>query len=655
MFNTFITQIAKRYVLAIILLLTAGLYVVSIQGGFIWDDVSYIINNHLITAPGGLSKIWFSKESPDYWPFSYTVIWLEWRLWEHTPFAFHIVNIVLHLICTTLVYKILLRLNLKWAWLAALIFAIHPVNVETVSWIFQIKTLLACLFGFLATLYFIKSQETKQRTNYLVALCSFVIGLLSKSTIVTLPAFLLILDCIALPSKFRVIRRILPFLTISAIIGGISLWFNLNNSMGGQHLNDATLLEKVTNAGQAYWFYIFKALAPVTTVFVYPKPFANANIPMLVFLAFTAIAIPVFLLVRPHKLFTPTIAYFSITILPVLGFIDIYFMKFSPVADHWQYFSIIGIIVLVSEGFRLLYQQADRRLAIVVILIYLTALLTLNIHSQSRFADEKTMWLRTIKQNPNAWFCYNNLGNIYYNAKNKDSAGFYYKKAVELAPHIAEVNYNLGTLLFQQQQYNVALPFLKAALDLEPGNITNAYWYGRSLIETNASESAVPLLRKTLTEDPENAAAEFYLGRALIAVGQYNEGYRYIVVAARHDSSFALFPHYYSLAGSALLALKKHSDAIRIYKQGLKLFPNVAMFENNLGVAYAALDSFEQATQHYQNAIQQDSTLAEPHASLAMVLAAQGNKTGAIVECKIAMKKNKAFPAAMALLKTLQK
>src|SRR5437660_8073178 len=165
------------------------------HGGFIWDDDRYVTHNHLLTAPDGLRRIWFSLDAPSqYFPLAYTVLRIERSLWDLQPAGYHWVNIFLHLGNALLVWRILWRLKVPGAWLAAGIFALHPVQVESVAWISELKNVLMGFFFLLTLLTWIEyvdSRSKQRRIVYVAAHVYYLLSLFSKSIPCILPATLL--------------------------------------------------------------------------------------------------------------------------------------------------------------------------------------------------------------------------------------------------------------------------------------------------------------------------------------------------------------------------------------------------------------------------------------------------------------------------------
>jgi hypothetical protein len=156
----------------VLVLVTAAVYLPAMMSGFIWDDDTFLYQNPLIHAPDGLYKFWFTTQPPDYFPLTSTTLWLEWRLWGNNyPQGYHVVNVLLHTLGTFLLWRVLVRLRIPGAWLAALVFGIHPVNVESVAWITQRKNTLSMALALGAFLLYLrddalKRDEGQQNTNH---------------------------------------------------------------------------------------------------------------------------------------------------------------------------------------------------------------------------------------------------------------------------------------------------------------------------------------------------------------------------------------------------------------------------------------------------------------------------------------------------------
>lgn len=343
----------KRPLYGIILITFATLiiYIPAIRGGFIWDDDAFVTENPLIHSHDGLYRFWCTTEAPDYFPLTSTTLWLEWRLWGNNAAGYHVVNVLLHILNALLIWLALKRLKIPGAWLAAFIFAVHPVNVESVAWITERKNLLPMFFYLCSILLYLKFEENQTKWVYGLSLGAFLLALLSKPSVVMLP--LVLLGCvwwqrrrIALNDLFRAI----PFFLLSLIMGLVTLWFQYHNAIGSTIVRDDSFLSRLAGAGWAVWFYIYKTVFPFNLSFVYPR-WEITDSSLVSFVPILLLLSLLIILFRYRNSwgspFLFGLGYFVVTLFPVLGFFNIYFMKYSLVADHWQYTSIIGIIALL--------------------------------------------------------------------------------------------------------------------------------------------------------------------------------------------------------------------------------------------------------------------------------------------------------------------
>ena len=353
-------------------------YLPSINGGFVLDDDLILSENPNIKASGGLYQFWFTTKEQDYWPVTYSMLWIEWRLWEWNPTGYHVTNLILHIVESLLIWIILRKLCIPGAFLAAMLFAVHPVNVESVAWISSRKNLLAMLFFLLSIYWYLKylwsrhtqcaapaqgmyanHHETAHGTSWLLldgwywlSLAAFLLAMLSKGSVAILPVLLLGIVWWLRPLMWWDLVRISPFFVIAVILAGVNVWFQTHLDLE-EVFRTATFTERLLSAGTAVWFYLYKAIFPFDLAFVYPMWYVVVGkmlwwLPLLAVLAVTA------LLWWYRKSWSRPFlfawGFFCVGLSPALGFTDVGYMRFSLVADRYQHIAIIGAIALLSAS-----------------------------------------------------------------------------------------------------------------------------------------------------------------------------------------------------------------------------------------------------------------------------------------------------------------
>src|SRR6266481_3772859 len=443
------------------------------HGGVLWDDEAHIGGPELRTLDG-LRRIWFvPRTTQQYYPLLHTSYWLQQRLWGDSTTGYHIVNLLLHIGCVVLVLRILRRLQIPGAELAATIFALHPVNVETVAWIAERKNTLSGVFALAATLWYLRFDESRSRRSYVLALGLFLLGLLSKTAIVTLPLALLAIFWWkrGTISWRRDVVPLIPFFFLAAVAGLVTRWFE-NTRIGYKASTLAfSPLYRCLIAGRAFWFQLGKGLWPSNLMFVYPRWEINAGVwwQYLFPLAVLGLLVILWILRRWFRAPLAGVLVYIFLLLPSLGFLNIYFFFYSFVSDHWQYLACLGIITPCASGIVLLAGQLkswqvwlERGTTLL-----LAGVLFLLTWQQSRmYTNVETLYRTTIARNPACWMAYNNLGNILYQANRIPEAMDLFKQALRIKPAVA--HYSLGNALVLTGRTSEAIDQYKQALRINP-------------------------------------------------------------------------------------------------------------------------------------------------------------------------------------------
>jgi protein O-mannosyl-transferase len=572
-----------------LLLIAATLlaYAPAWHAGFIWDDDRYVTENPMLTAPDGLNRIWFSAHhQSQYFPLTYTTFKFERALWGLNPMGYHGVNLLLHGLNALLVWILLRRLEIPGAWLAAALWALHPVQVESVAWITELKNTQSaffCLLAVLSWLRFADQQTTRRCWYYGGALLLQAMALFSKTTACTLPAaLLLVLWWRGETIGWRRIGQVLPFLFLGVTMGLVSVWWE--GHMGNyQEESGAAFggLERLLIASRALWFYAGKLLWPASLTFSYPKWEINAHEPMQYTWLIGCGAVAGLLWWQRKGLGRGVIAgvmFFVATLSPLLGFIWLYTFRFSFVADHYQYVASLGLLALAGAAVHSLCGRLGRGRPFVKPVVYGALLLGLGgltWRQCGTYADVETLWRTTLAKNPICWLAHNNLGNALAAQGKVPAAMPHYERALQLNPDYPEAHSNLGSALIAQGRLPAAVQHFETALRLNP-TLSDA-WYN--------------------------------LGNALAAQGKLTEAIDHYERALQLKPGLA--PAHVNL-GSTLSAQGKWTEAIQHYERALQLKPGLPVAHVNLAGALAAQGNSVEAIQHLQQALELATAQANP-------------------------------------------
>jgi protein O-mannosyl-transferase len=571
-----------------LLLIAATLlaYAPAWHAGFIWDDDRYVTDNPMLTAPDGLKQIWFSAHrQSQYFPLVYTTFKFERALWGGSPMGYHIVNVLLHGLNAWLVWVLLRRLAMPGAWLAAALWALHPVQVESVAWITELKntqSTLLCLLAALAWLRFADQHTARRWWFYGAALLLQTLALFSKTTACTLPAaLLLVLWWRGEAVGGRRIVQVLPFLFLGVTMGLVSVWWEGHL---GNYLEESGAgfgwLERLLIATRALWFYTGKLLWPATLTFSYPHWQIDAREPIQYAWLMGCAAVAWLLWWQRKWLGRGVIVgviFFVATLSPLLGFIWLYTFRFSFVADHYQYLASLGLLALAGAAVHSTCGWLGRRPFVrsVVYGALLLGLGGLTWRQCGMYANVETLWRTTLARNPASWLALNNLGNA-LNAQGKVPAAMAnYQMALQLKPDYPEAHNNLGNALMTQGQLPAAIEHFETALQLKP-NLSDA-WYN--------------------------------LGNALAAQGKLTEAIQHYERALQIRPGLA--PAHVNL-GSTLSAQGKWADAIQHYERALQIKPGLPVAHVNLAAALAAQGKWTEAIPHLQQAVELATAQADP-------------------------------------------
>ena len=559
------------------------------NGGFLWDDDAYITNNELLTAPNGLRRIWLSFDSPSqYFPLTYTSFRIERALWGLNPSGYHWTNIFLHVANALLVWRLLARLKLPGAWLAAAIFALHPVQVESVAWITERKNVLMGFF-FLLTLFawiaFTDESTRRPWRFYVLAMILYALALSAKTTACTLPAaLLLILWLQKKPIGKRRLIQILPFLILGFSMGLVAVWWERYHQGTHGPLFALSSLERTLVASHAVWFYLGKLLCPSNLIFIYPKwtIAATRALDYTWLLAGVALCFVIYLARRYLGRGVEVAAVFFVaTLSPVLGFIMLYTFRYTFVADHYQYLACIAPIALFSAGTANLAGVFTRARPFILSAAACAAavLWALTWRQSAMYGDIEALWRTTLAKNPNCWMAHNNLGIVLFQKGEIDEAVSHYRITLNLQPDFWDADYNLGTALLKKGEIDEAIAYCTRAVTIAPNDPDAQVALGNSLAQKERVDDAIAHYKKALAIRPDYFLAHYALGHIFLEKGE-------IDAAVFHSrAAVSIQPQNADAHTNLAVAFDEKgqiAEAIKQYEQALEISPQSVAAANNL-------------------------------------------------------------------------
>ncbi len=555
------------------------------NGKPIMDDAAHFTNTLELRSLSGLTRLWIQPQTTrQYHPLLDTVFWIEDKLWGESMLGYHIVNILLHGISALLLLKILQQLAVPGAWLAAAIFALHPIQVESVAWMAELKNTLSGVLFFGSVLAYLQFDRTRSGRWYALVLLLFLLGLTAKAIVAMLPAAILITlwwKRGKLEWK-RDVQPLLPFFVLGIVAGIFTAWMEREFAGAQGEAFEFSASERVLIAGRAFWFYLSKLFWPSDLVLIYPRWEVNAAAWWQYLFPIAALCLLGVSWRLRHQLrwLLAGMLFFTVMLLPMLGFFNVNFFHFSFVADHFQYLATIGIFVPLAAGAALLLRRLRGREQIVsygCCLALLGALTVLTWKQSHMYRDTETCCRAIIEKNPTSAEAYMNVGHALFDKGLLDEAGAHFQKALELDsnnPSTAKRAYmNLGNVLLKEGRVDAAIIDFEKALKIDPNYGAAHSSLGRALSRKGQWKEAIFHIQKSLETLPRSAMIHSILAWML---------------ATCSDSSLRNGPRAVDLAQRAN-QLSNGSDPVIL---------------RSLAAAYAENGQFSQAVETAERALQ---------------------------------------------------
>ena len=615
-------------------LLVAVSYFPVTAAGFVWDDV-IMTASKAVQEWSGLWQLWFDTENTyrvgntregHFWPLLYSTFWLEHKLWGFAPLGYHLINLLLHFVNACLVWKLMSRLAVPGAWLIAAVFAVHPVHVEAVAWVIARKDLLFTLFYLAAALTWLRFVDSPRAGRYFLALALFMAGLLSKSMAVTLPAGLLIWHWW---QQGRVtatdVLRLLPFFLVG-------LGFGLAEMSFYQRREDLSLsfdysaVDRLLISAHALWFYAGKLLWPTDLAVIYPRWDIDPLEPLGWAHVAAALAVAALLWLFRQRIGRGPLAgaaFFAVTLLPVLGSVDNIYMKYSFVADRYQYLASLGLIAVIVGCAAYTADKlsgAWRNGGLAVAGVVLVVLGTLTWRQAGIYRDDVTFYQHIIALNPVAHDAHLNLSAALSARGRKEEALAAALTAVEQRPDSADGYNNVGEALIGLRRFDEAEQYLRRGQKINPRHPNTLLNLVVALERQERYEEALAGYDDILKLNPEDIKIHVGRGSLLVRMRRYAEAFESLKPAvARPPALPSARPLHARLHAQMSLAarnLDRHGVAEKHHRRALDLMPGHPEPVQNLAESLREQEYHEEALEWYATAIELDPLFGLAYAGM---------------------------------------
>lgn len=669
--------------LAIILVCVASVFGPATHFDFVWDDRIFLLGEDAYET-FDLRRIFFSLANRvEYLPIRDLSYALDYTLWGENPFGFHLTNLLLYLLNTACVYLMTLRLMTTLfaekravperraedvALFTTLLFAVHPIHSEPVSFISCRNVLLSGLFFFLSCHFFLKhlgAADGKKRAPYAASLACCALAIFSKATAVVLPGVLVLLSAFDARTWREKLPPLAPFVVVAV---AATILFNAVATRAGlinpDHVivfGSMSITTRLAVAAQIPFFYLGKLVSPTGLSVLYDTRFANGVGDPMVWLPLLALAAAVVLGIRLRRRrpeFVFALGWYLVTLFPVLNF----FATNPVVADRYAYLPSYAFAFLVSTTlfFALPKIPAIAKHSVAATAIAILAFATWE--QNDIWRDDETLWKGTIDALPRAWGAYYNLGAHYFAQEE-------YEKVFRLLEQLTERQQNDGVLRIFQARYALRQGDPLRAIELLEGHSYSqesprqvSYLLGQAYERSgdlqkaidnysdalnkggHSTEEAVMIARdrlgrlqakisgqleerrRAVAADPSNLNQRADLAITLDRAGLHDEALRhYTELSRRGGDNWSL---YYNM-GNALKKLERYEEAVASYEKSIALNPNHVRTYNQMGITLKKLREYDRAIRAFETATQLDPNFESAPFNLATLYFRLGDKENA--------------------------
>jgi tetratricopeptide (TPR) repeat protein len=614
--------------LALIVVTSLWIYAPSYHGDWLWDDDQTITANPTLPQPYSFRRTWVTPvvhaaseagrtvakklgatvaerkptqeiHGADYFPLTATATWMQWQWFGMNATGYHAVTIVLHIVGALLLWWLFHEMGLPGAWLGGFLFAIHPLCVESVAWVSELKNTLSMPLFLLAAICYVRFEKQpagsqEARISYALSILCFLFSMLAKTSVVMFPVVILLHAWWRRGVvTWRDIVRSGPFFLISLLLGLVTVFFQHDRAIGQEKilvppyftesgwLSIQGVMSRVAVAGMAILFYLWKTFWPFDLLTIYPRweidpPKIWQLLPWPLMAAggwwLWKHAGPA---ERPnwqrHALFA--FGFFVAMLFPILGFITISYMRITWVADHFAYLPMISLVGLAAAGITTAYGRlsaAEKPLAVAGGSVALACLAYASFSYAFAWAGEESLWPHTLRGHANpctlrdcgCWQAHNRLGAKKFARGDLEAAHVHFQNSTRLRPDLGETHNNLGTTHSARSQ-----------MAAQQGNQEAA---------KREMDLAIEQFREACRVTPHVPAIHVNYANSLAAAGRFGDAAdQYKELLAKIPNEAALWNNY----GVALFKQGDNDKAIEAFRRALTLNPNFKDAKESLAVA----------------------------------------------------------------------
>ena len=603
-------------------------YLPALRAGYLWDDDQMLTANPSIVGTRGLGAVW-TTAAADICPLTITALWAMHRLWGLAPLPYHLANIALHGLNALLLWRVLGRLRVRGAWLGAALWALHPVQAESVAWISEMKNTLSGAFYLLAILLFLRRGDATQAGAawaYALMLVCAALAMAAKTSTMVLPAVLCLLAWwVDGGWRWRRLREIAPVFCLSLLAAFLSAWTQWWRV--AEATNDDAWVrstsQRLATVGDVVWFYLGKLAWPHPLINVYPRWEIDAG-RLLAFLPLVA-AVAVGLALcwgarRSPYARAGLLAFgcFLVALSPVSGLVEISYFRLSFVADHLVYLASMGPLALAGAGLALLPGlRVPRRWVAAAAVALLLVLGTASWRRAGTFRNTDALWHDALAKNPRCWAAYDHLGRLSETEGRPDEAAGLYRKALEINPDDVESCGNLGNVLLQKGEGDEAIRLYQRAVRLAPRDPKSRNNLGNGLLSKGSPDEAILQYREAIRLAPQLVSARADLGNALLQKGRVEDA------VDQYQQALSIQPAQATVRANLAAAFFRQNrvdEAVAQLREAIKTAPDNALFHYNLGVALFGQRRTDEAAAEYREALKISPDNADFHNNLGNAL-----------------------------------